>query len=135
MNCFHAMASNCNCLMHFFFFLNLSATETWERINAEGVVPPPRCRHVAVPNPALHQWDTKIEAWGECVEKVPNRANPPKSISMCFGQNNEPEPKKHFKFKVHPVSRFCSKNTSSDEDDDDEYTVSYNQSSAQVNLR
>lgn len=111
------------------------ATETWERINAEGVVPPPRCRHVAVPNPALHQWDTKIEAWGESAEKVPNRANPPKSISMCFGQNNEPETKKHFKFRVHPVSRFCSKNTSSDEDDDEEYTVSYNQSSAQVNLR
>ncbi|XP_015912257.1 uncharacterized protein [Parasteatoda tepidariorum] len=115
-------------------------TETWERINADGVIPPPRIRHVAVPNPAFYDSDAKMHAWDDPViseEKVPNRANnPPKSISMCFGQTAaESENKKHFKFKVHPVSRFCSKNTGSDEDDDEEYTVSYNPSSAQVNLK
>ncbi|CAL1276516.1 unnamed protein product [Larinioides sclopetarius] len=111
-------------------------TETWERINAEGIIPPPRCRHVAVPNPTLYNAETKLQAWGggdPVSDKVPNRANPPKSISMCFGQTPsvEPETKRYFKFRVHPVSRFCSKNTSSDEDDDEEY----NQSPAQVNLR
>lgn len=113
-------------------------TETWERINAEGIIPPPRCRHVAVPNPVLHNAENKLQAWAAGGDdKVPNRANPPKSISMCFGQppSVEPESKRYFKFKVHPVSRFCSKNTSSDEDDDEEYGMGYNQSSAQVNLR
>ncbi|GFY48286.1 uncharacterized protein TNIN_332351 [Trichonephila inaurata madagascariensis] len=112
-------------------------TETWERINAEGIIPPPRCRHVAVPNPVLYNAETKLQAWAAAEDKVPNRANPPKSISMCFGQppSVEPESKRYFKFKVHPVSRFCSKNTSSDEDDDEEYGMGYNQSSAQVNLK
>ncbi|XP_054713112.1 uncharacterized protein LOC129222613 [Uloborus diversus] len=114
------------------------ATDTWERITTEGIVPPPRSRHVAVPNPELHQEQEACpkSAWTEPV--VPVRANPPKSISMCFGQTGHAEPengKKHFKFRVHPVSRFCSKSTSSDEDDDDEYTVAYNPTSAQVNLR
>ncbi|KAG8197421.1 hypothetical protein JTE90_014906 [Oedothorax gibbosus] len=119
-------------------------TATWERITAEGIVPPPRCRHVAVPNPAIFNADIKMTTWGPTSETgstngVPNRAcNPPKSISMCFGQTpviESAEGRKHFKFKVHPVSRFCSKNTSSDEDDDVEYNVSYNPTSAQVNLK
>lgn len=116
------------------------ATEIWERVHAEGVVPSPRCRHIAVPNPSLQVWESKPNNWGESngtEEKVPNRANPPKSISMCFGQNHAEieNGKKHFKFRVHPVSRFCSKSTSSDEEDDEEYTVSFNPTSAQVNLR
>ncbi|XP_035216879.1 LOW QUALITY PROTEIN: uncharacterized protein LOC118190290 [Stegodyphus dumicola] len=114
-------------------------TETWEKINAEGIIPPPRMHHIAVPNPALNNWEARVHAWGDSTvssENGPNRTNPPKSISMCFGQTNaESEGKKYFKFRVHPVSRFCSKNTSSDEDDDEEYTASYNQSSAQLNLR
>lgn len=118
-----------------------AVTSTWERITTEGLVPPPRCRHVAVPNPALLNADNKMAVWDHKENNGDNKvlpaANPPKSISMCFGQTPvDPESgKKHFKFKVHPVSRFCSKSTSSDEDDDEEYNVSYNQSSAQVNLK
>lgn len=128
-----------------YLYIN-SVTSTWERITAEGIVPSPRCRHVAVPNPAIFNADIKMSSWNQTSSEhgstngmQTNRAsNPPKSISMCFGQTpvvESAEGKKHFKFKVHPVSRFCSKITSSDEDDDEEYSISYNLASAQVNLK
>ncbi|XP_023219241.1 uncharacterized protein LOC111621353 isoform X2 [Centruroides sculpturatus] len=128
------------------------ATETWERLQPEGVIPNPRCRHAAVIEPTLHTWDDKIIAW----ENSPQQSNttrsnhshhrhshpvgtsdtPPKSASMCFTQSESAENgRKYFKFRVHPVSRLCSKSTSSDdEDEDSEYVAAYNHNSAQVNI-
>ncbi|XP_067125403.1 uncharacterized protein [Centruroides vittatus] len=128
------------------------ATETWERLQPEGVIPNPRCRHAAVIEPTLHTWDDKIIAW----ENSPQQSNttrsnhshhrhshpvgtsdtPPKSASMCFTQSESAENgRKYFKFRVHPVSRLCSKSTSSDdEDEDSEYVATYNHNPAQVNI-
>lgn len=129
------------------------ATETWERLQPEGVIPNPRCRHAAVIEPSLHTWDDKIHAWETSPQQANvNRSNhshhrhshpiatsdpPPKSVSMCFTQSDSTENgRKYFKFRVHPVSRLCSKSTSSDdEDEDSEYVAAYNHNSAQVNIR
>ncbi|UYV60303.1 hypothetical protein LAZ67_1000783 [Cordylochernes scorpioides] len=113
-------------------------TETWERLQIEGVsAPSPRCRHVAVAGAC----EAPLVAWGgedraplKEISEPYKSQHPPKSISMCFGQQHDAS-RRPFKFRVHPVSRLCSKNTTSDEDDDDqEYVASYNSQIAQVNI-
>lgn len=134
------------------------ATEVWERIQAEGVLPNPRCRHVAIPNPLLCESSSdsrtagggslfRSRAW-ETDENIPRKTTLPnggvnKSISMCFGQAEHAvaesgSTRRPFKFRVHPV-RLCSKSTASDDDDDedandDSYVASYNRQTAQVNI-
>ncbi|XP_064455333.1 uncharacterized protein LOC135366533 isoform X2 [Ornithodoros turicata] len=118
------------------------ATETWERIHTEGALPNPRCRHVALVNPSLPTWADRVappaaaDVSGKysdlpVVRRQHQGRLPVKSTSMVLnGTQRRP-----FRFKVHPVSRLCSKRTGSDDDDDDAYVAAYNHHTSQVNLR
>lgn len=115
------------------------ATETWERIHTEGALPNPRCRHVALVNPSLPTWADRVaphrmtsDGCDIPLGRHQHQGRPPvKSASMVLnGTQRRP-----FRFKVHPVSRLCSKRTGSDDDDDDAYVAAYNHHTSQVNLR
>ncbi|KAL3201541.1 hypothetical protein MRX96_012576 [Rhipicephalus microplus] len=103
------------------------ASETWEKVAVEGTVPTPRCRHVALVNPGLATWADRVCAAKEDEE--------------CVGGTALHRPRWHgraasLRFKVHPVSRLCSKNTGSqDDDEDDDVGCAYGGCGAQVNLR
>ncbi|XP_028968814.1 uncharacterized protein LOC100902573 [Galendromus occidentalis] len=107
------------------------ASDAWDKIQAEGVLPNPRCRHVALANPELHKWADKVidDMVGSKVARLP-----PKSQSMMtFGDRSRAS------FKIHPMNRLslmgCStlRNAQSDEDDDSidavkAYLAAYNAS-------
>lgn len=121
------------------------ATETWEKINAEGVIPNGRCRHTAVCNPFLDSstwWDQENVTNGtrlsrpssakSCLKESQNNKAlvlaPPKSISMCFGQPTDTplhengKALKPFKLKHYPMPGLCSRKSSatlSDEEEED----------------
>ncbi|XP_015786238.1 probable cyclin-dependent serine/threonine-protein kinase DDB_G0292550 [Tetranychus urticae] len=87
------------------------ASNTWEKINIVGLMPNPRCRHTAVANPSLDiaAWDkeeseshlkiTRSQSKSSYIlSKSASKSNnlmPPKSISMCFGQNQQQETPLH----------------------------------------
>lgn len=102
------------------------ANETWEKVAVEGVVPTPRCRHVALVNPGLATWADRVSAAKEDEEGGTalhqHRPRHGRAASL--------------RFKVHPVSRLCSKSTGSqDDDEDDDAGCAYGGCGAQVNLR
>ncbi|XP_065286779.1 uncharacterized protein [Dermacentor albipictus] len=100
-------------------------SETWEKVAVEGAVPTPRCRHVALVNPGLATWADRVSAAKEDEEGGTalhqHRPRHGRAASL--------------RFKVHPVSRLCSKSTGSqDEDEDDDAGCAYGGCGAQVNL-
>jgi len=126
--------------------LSITGTETWERINAEGVIPNSRCRHVAIANPFLDSTAVqeesnnkilRLSSKSNCISQSQNQSKalvvaPTKSISMCFGQptdtplHDNGKPLKQFKFRVHPMSALCSGRSATLSDDDDDLENSVN---------
>lgn len=139
--------------------LVISDTEHWERINAEGVIPNCRCKHIALANPFLEMASEaeetnnkilRLSSNSNCITSSKNQSKamasaPVKSISMCFGQPTDTplhengKPLKQFKFKVHPMPGLCSGRsaTISDEDEDVENEENGKEfiHSAQVTMR
>ncbi|KAH6939310.1 hypothetical protein HPB50_016936 [Hyalomma asiaticum] len=102
------------------------ASETWEKVAVEGTVPTPRCRHVALVNPGIATWADRVSSAKEDEEGGAalhqHRPRHGRAVSL--------------RFKVHPVSRLCSKSTGSqDDDEDDDAGCAYGGCGAQVNLR
>ncbi|XP_074602681.1 uncharacterized protein LOC141856295 isoform X2 [Brevipalpus obovatus] len=77
-------------------------SNVWEKIVVEGLMPNPRCRHTAIPNPTfeIDAWDNEDENCFSIKSKSSYTLSkssstksahmvPPKSISMCFGHPNE----------------------------------------------
>lgn len=62
-----------------------------------------------------------------CAVKTPTSGFPSKSVSMYSAFTNQAEDqtieragnKRHFRSRIHPVSRLCSKSVSSDEEEED----------------
>jgi hypothetical protein len=122
------------------YLLSFSGTDIWERINAEGVIPNSRCRHVAIANPFLdftaeaEETNNKIlrlSSKSNCISNSQNQSKalvvaPSKSISMCFGQPTDTplhengKALKQFKFRVHPMSVLCSGRSATLSDDDED---------------
>ncbi|XP_077516037.1 uncharacterized protein LOC144126030 isoform X1 [Amblyomma americanum] len=102
------------------------ASETWEKVAVEGAVPTPRCRHVALVNPGMATWADRVSSREEEECAAALSQHRPRAAGRAASM----------RFKVHPVSRLCSKRTGSqDEDDDDDGGCAYGGCGAQVNLR
>ncbi|XP_077516038.1 uncharacterized protein LOC144126030 isoform X2 [Amblyomma americanum] len=101
------------------------ASETWEKVAVEGAVPTPRCRHVALVNPGMATWADRVSSREEEECAAALSQHRPRAAGRAASM----------RFKVHPVSRLCSKRTGSqDEDDDDDGGCAYGGCGAQVNL-
>lgn len=105
------------------------ASETWEKVMVEGSVPTPRCRHVALVDPCLATWADRVAVTRDDEHMAPSGSPLPQR--QRYGRAAS------MRFKVHPVSRLCSKRTGSqdDDDDDDDNGCAYGGCGAQVNLR
>ncbi|KAG1650232.1 hypothetical protein GQR58_028215 [Nymphon striatum] len=109
--------------------------DVWERIHIGGIVPCPCSRPVIIlnqdedlsPTSMFSDSQSKWSSQTSCAVKTPTSGFPSKSVSMYSSftsQTDEPPAerynnKKHFRSKIHPVSRLCSKSMSSDEEEED----------------
>lgn len=105
------------------------ASETWEKVVVEGNAPTPRCRHVALVNPSMPTWADRVRPSAADVD-----ADGLWSASQTASAGDGHPRRASFRFKVHPVSRLCSKRTGSQDEDEDRYAYGA-QLASQVNLR
>ena len=117
----------------------IAVTEHWERINAEGIIPNSRCRHVAIANPFLDMTNEgqesthkilRLSSKSNCITSSENQSKPvatgpSKSISMCFGQPTDTplhengKALRQMKLKKHPMPGLCSGRSATLSDDED----------------
>ncbi|CAN7996208.1 unnamed protein product [Ixodes hexagonus] len=104
------------------------ASETWEKVLVDGTAPTPRCRHVALVNPSMPTWADRVRPSAADVD-----GDGLWSAAGEAGGDGQPR-RASFRFKVHPVSRLCSKRTGSQDEEEDRYAYG-GQLASQVNLR
>lgn len=109
------------------------ASEVWEKVLVEGTAPTPRCRHVALVNPSMPTWADRVRPSAADVDT--DGLWSASRTTTAGGPVGDGYPRRaSFRFKVHPVSRLCSKRTGSQDEEEDRYAYGA-QLASQVNLR